>query len=277
VIPKTPVTSFLLIAFGVSYGLGIPFNAMVAPFFDPQSLPGLYLPRAVTVVGPAVAAVLVASGGRGVVSIRQLLGSLRPRTAQFSWIAACAMVGFMSAAIAFLLAGLPLEQLLEVVANRAPLLFGHVLIQVTLIGVGEELGWRGWLLPNLAAHRSFAAATALTALAWGLWHMPLFFSAVPIALSLAVLLASLSVAFSWLWHHTGGNTGVVALAHGLINAPIFFLEQIVRPMAGGNGTAVRAFTYFAACCSAVAVALCITRRDIWRRRRATESSPDASR
>lgn len=261
-----PVTSFLVITFGVSYALGIPFSVAVSSIVDSSSLAGLYLPRVVTVIGPAVAALLVALAGGGVISVAQLFGSLRLQVGDVRWVASGAAVGLMSAGMAFVLAGLPLGKLLESVATHAPLLFGHVLIQVTVIGVGEELGWRGWLLPSLSASRSFLGGTALTGLAWALWHLPLYSSGLSIALSFTVLVASLSVVFSWLWHRTAGGTGVVALAHGFVNAPFFFVEQLIRPMPDGDALTVRAFAYFAGCYSAVALALAVNRRHIWRAR-----------
>ena len=211
-IRNRPVTSFLLITFGVSYALGVPFNIAASSLFDSSSLVGLYLPRVVTVIGPAVAAVVVALAGGGVIPVSRLFHSLRLRVDDVPWIASAAVVGLVSAGAAFVLAGLPAETLVNVLMTRAPLLFGHVLIQVALIGIGEELGWRGWLLPTLSGNRSFLAATALTGLAWAFWHLPLFFSGLSIALSFTVLVASLSIAFSWLWYRTAGRVGVMALA-----------------------------------------------------------------
>jgi membrane protease YdiL (CAAX protease family) len=265
-IRNRPVTSFLLITCAVSYALGIPFNVGASSIFDSSSLAGLYVPRVVTVIGPAVAATVVALAGGGVISVSRLFSSLRLQFGDFRWIASSAAVGLVSAGAAFVLAGLPATKLVEFLTTRAPLLFGHVLIQVTVIGVGEELGWRGWLLPTLSASRSFLAATALTGLAWTLWHLPLFFSGLSIAMSFTVLVASLAIALSWLWHRTAGGIGVIALAHGFVNAPFFFLEQLVRPMPDGAALTVRAFAYFAGSYSAVALALALNGRHIWRDR-----------
>jgi membrane protease YdiL (CAAX protease family) len=262
-IRNRPVTSFLLITFGVSYGLGIPFAAAVSSIFNSSSLAGLYLPRVVTVIGPAVAGVVVALACGGVISVARLLRSLRLEPGDLAWIASCAAVGLVTAGVAFVFAGLPIDNWVDGVTTRAPLLFAHVLIQVTVIGVGEELGWRGWLLPTLSARRSFLAATALTGLAWALWHLPLLFSGLSIALSFTVLVASLSIVLSWLWYRTAGGIGVIALAHGFANAPFFFLEQLVREMPDGEALTVRAFAYWAGSYSAIAFALAVNGRHVW--------------
>jgi membrane protease YdiL (CAAX protease family) len=41
--------------------------------------------------------------------------------------------------------------------------------------LGEELGWRGFALPRLEAVLSPRLATLVLALAWGIWHAPMFF------------------------------------------------------------------------------------------------------
>lgn len=42
-------------------------------------------------------------------------------------------------------------------------------------GVGEESGWRGFLLPELTKKYDSRTATLYTAIIWAFWHMPLFF------------------------------------------------------------------------------------------------------
>lgn len=54
------------------------------------------------------------------------------------------------------------------------------ILQVAVIGpviniiptMGEELGWRGYLLPKLRLLLSDRAALAVTGAIWGLWHLP---------------------------------------------------------------------------------------------------------
>jgi hypothetical protein len=41
-------------------------------------------------------------------------------------------------------------------------------------GVGEETGWRGWLMPTLATRFGFVPAALIVAFVWGLWHAPQF-------------------------------------------------------------------------------------------------------
>ncbi|MFN6978576.1 MAG: lysostaphin resistance A-like protein, partial [Gemmobacter sp.] len=45
---------------------------------------------------------------------------------------------------------------------------------VIVNGIGEEAGWRGYLLPRLQTLWGPAAGTAATGLVWALWHAPMF-------------------------------------------------------------------------------------------------------
>lgn len=41
-------------------------------------------------------------------------------------------------------------------------------------GLGEELGWRGWLLPALRTRSGRVRAVLMTTAAWAAWHLPAF-------------------------------------------------------------------------------------------------------
>jgi len=43
--------------------------------------------------------------------------------------------------------------------------------------LGEEIGWRGFLAPQLAARFGFKTGALLTGIVWTVWHLPLVFFA----------------------------------------------------------------------------------------------------
>ena len=49
-------------------------------------------------------------------------------------------------------------------------------VQVITGAVGEELGWRGYLLPRLRLHLGALGAAWTMAVLWSLWHLPAFFT-----------------------------------------------------------------------------------------------------
>ena len=48
------------------------------------------------------------------------------------------------------------------------------LIMLPLVGIAEEVGWRGFLQPELEKRLPFPIATSLTAVIWYVWHLPLW-------------------------------------------------------------------------------------------------------
>ena len=67
--------------------------------------------------------------------------------------------------------------------------------------LGEELGWRGFALPRLERVFSARSATLVLALAWGVWHAPMFFVAGSLQAREPVWLFGAAV-FAWSCLHT---------------------------------------------------------------------------
>jgi uncharacterized protein len=98
-----------------------------------------------------------------------------------------------------------------------------------LFSLGEELGWRGFMLPRMLGRRSWLNAALLTGLLWALWHFPLWGTA-NYALSgsvmhtmLVLLLATLtgtaiSVIITVIFLRTRQSLIPSLLLHGATNA-----------------------------------------------------------
>jgi membrane protease YdiL (CAAX protease family) len=87
---------------------------------------------------------------------------------------------------------------------------------------GEELGWRGYALPRLAAQIGLAPASIVLGVIWGVWHLPFFFVAgtdkTGQSLPVYVLgTTAISVAMSWLYWKTDGSVLTTMLMHAAIN------------------------------------------------------------
>lgn len=87
---------------------------------------------------------------------------------------------------------------------------------------GEEIGWRGFALPRLAARFGFGSASILVGVLWAAWHIPLFFvdggdtqgQSFPLFL---VEVTALSVAMAWLYVRTGGSLLLTMIMHSAVN------------------------------------------------------------
>ena len=131
-------------------------------------------------------------------------------------------------------ASLPIPIGLLVAAQFLNVLIGSIINVVPALG--EELGWRGWLLPKLLP-LGVVPALLISGVIWGLWHAPLIllgynYGNAPGWLALAAMVAMTTVigaVFSWL-RIRSESVWPAALAHGSFNAAAGF--SLVFIMAG---------------------------------------------
>ncbi|AGU78405.1 CPBP family intramembrane glutamic endopeptidase [Streptococcus intermedius] len=98
----------------------------------------------------------------------------------------------------------------------------------SLLAVGEEIGWRGYLYPALREQFSAVQAHLLIGLIWSLWHLPINLQGYNYGLTyvgypwlgvlaMFVFCFSLGVLLSWVMEKTGSILAP-ALLHGAVNA-----------------------------------------------------------
>jgi membrane protease YdiL (CAAX protease family) len=148
----------------------------------------------------------------------------------------------LSAAIALRAAGVPTGDLARATREHGDVLAADLLLQLVVIGAGEELGWRGWLLPRLVERTSRLRATLVVAGIWTVWHGPLLATGLAFAALFALGVAGLSVLLSWLVLRARAGLFAAAVAHAAVNAPLVFLERVDLG-AGAPDARVRAAWY----------------------------------
>jgi len=116
----------------------------------------------------------------------------------------------------------------------------------TVFALGEELGWRGYLLPKLLPLGQIPAVI-ISGTIWGIWHAPAILQGhnypkhpvlgVGMMIVFTILM---SILFSWLYLKTK-SPWAPALAHGTLNAvaglPLLFLVDVDLTL-GGTLTSV---------------------------------------
>jgi membrane protease YdiL (CAAX protease family) len=110
---------------------------------------------------------------------------------------------------------------------------------VLLIGgpLGEEFGWRGYLMPALAARLNWRTASLVIGVLWGVWHLPLFYladtaqSQMPIPVFMVNIVAG-SVLFGWLFERTQGSVLPALVLHTSLNAWAGILAVVPTPATG---------------------------------------------
>ena len=109
-----------------------------------------------------------------------------------------------------------------------------------LLAIGEEVGWRGLLVPRLAEVTTFGRTALLSGLAWSLFHLPVLLfvpgavlTNLPVAFG-CMLVAELAMAWPMaaLTLRTGSIWPAVVL-HGAVNAGLYMFGD---PLTGDNGS-----------------------------------------
>jgi len=102
--------------------------------------------------------------------------------------------------------------------------------------LGEEIGWRGYVLPRLQSRMSALSAALLIAPIWGLWHLPLWLTGEPgrtptLYTGFLVSAFALSIIFTWVYNSTGGSLLMIVLLHATVNLPLTLVRDDLGPHA----------------------------------------------
>ncbi len=90
---------------------------------------------------------------------------------------------------------------------------------------GEEIGWRGYVLPRLQAKYSALGASLILGVIWGFWHLPKFLASGNASLFswFMVKVMADAVLYTWLYNNTQGSLLLVTIFHAAGNTAGVFL------------------------------------------------------
>ena len=101
--------------------------------------------------------------------------------------------------------------------------------------LGEEIAWRGFLVPELAKFMSFSSVAISSGLLWAVWHWPLMFAGIYAAEAIPLIyqitfftigIMSYSVVMTYLRYKTNSLwSGVIF--HGSLNV---FVQKVFEPL-----------------------------------------------
>jgi len=151
-IARHPIASYLFIAFGSSWAL--------TGLLSVSLLFGL-----LALFGPTVGAIVVSWADGSLVELRHRL--IDRQSSPRIYLAALGVPFAVTATAAALWA---------VAGHSAPGLgsISGIEILIFVLVIGEEIGWRGFLLPRLRGQMGLPAAGLVTGIVWSLWHLPIY-------------------------------------------------------------------------------------------------------
>ena len=124
---------------------------------------------------------------------------------------------------------------------NAALIMTFGVLQSGLSATGEEIGWRGFLVPVLAQRLGFAAVVLISGVIWALWHFPLivfgtYSSSAPkwvALLCFTIMIVATGSMAAWLRLKTG-SVWPAAMLHACHNA---IIQWLFDPMTVETGRA----------------------------------------
>jgi uncharacterized protein len=223
IVKDNPLISFVVINFAISWTFLYPcYRILLAAkgSFPPIALFGL-----IGSSGPSIAALIVLSLTEGKPGVTAALGKFRLWREPAGWyflVLFLPMLGYGAAVLLHIHSDFDL---------RAGLIALPIslLIALPFGPLGEEFGWRGYLLPRLLRRRGLVSSTLIVAILWTVWHavsftfpgaaIPSFFAVTPwsVLLFFARLTAE-SFAFTYVYIKTRGSMIFAVLLHTAFNA-----------------------------------------------------------
>jgi len=231
-IRRYPIPFYLIAAFTITYVVGVGAYLLSSKV---QALLGTHVPHVNDLVlkfGPSLAGLFmiwVVARRKG---LQYVLGRLIRWRASFNLYLVAVGVPPATFLIALLLRGHGSE-LSTVDPIRALRVFGLQLAINTFLGGGlsEEIGWRGFMLPQLCKRYTPFIASFIVAVAWFAWHVPAYLltnkaEADPI-LPFAVIVFPFSIVLAWLYYRSSESLLLPVLLHASINASSYSLLILI--------------------------------------------------
>ena len=238
------VVLFLILVFGITWSLGFWVAAQPAP----ASLSGFLAAFLPQVWAPTVIALILVGVSHGARGIRaEVAERLKYRRGSTSWLALAALTPAVATASAVSAARFAGDSAAFTPWQAIPFAIG---MQIITGAVGEELGWRGFLLPRLRKHYGPVTAAWVMGSLWSLWHVPAWFipwlphRTFPLALTL-IMTACFGVFMAFVFYRAGESVIATILAHLSLN--------IMTAMGGVRLSSVVFWTTLATIFSVVAI------------------------
>lgn len=239
-----PLVAYFVLAYAITWALQIPLVAEKQGWVQASAPFSVHYLAA---FGPMLAAIIVTGLTQGGGGIRALLAGLLKWRVGWRWIFFCVFSPIAMFAVAALVthaqAGAwPNLSLLGEVEYLPRLgIAGAAALWILTFGIGEEVGWRGFALPQLQKRHSALTATVILGVLHGLWHLPAFFyksayMTMGLAAGLPLLTVSVvaaAIVFTWIYNSTRGSLLMVVLFHAL-----FDLLSASKAAAGTSAPAV---------------------------------------
>lgn len=241
------IAAFYALALGISWSMWAPWIVSARALGSDASWRTMHL---VGSLGPCLAALLVIGWTGGRARLQELgRGTVTAPAVRVAliWSVLFPTIAFVASVLTMALMNgtTPHWDRIGVVSEYPALgRFEYIAASFLFYGVGEEVGWRGFLYPALRrSGRRILTAALLVVPFWAFWHLPLFLATESYrAMGLGggagwlLSLASGSVLTAWLTDRAKGSVLPAAVLHAILD--VFFLADVGVPVQSAMGAVV---------------------------------------
>lgn len=217
-----PLISFVVFAYGFSWGLW----AFMLSQWGYINWIGSF--------GPSLAAIVVVGITQGRSGLKNLLRPILAWRFGIGWyffiFVGCIIV-FVIGLWAYTIVGGVVSLSRAAIIDQLVLIPLYYLIVFFIGGpLGEEVGWRGFVLPHLLKQKNSLISSLIVFVLWFAWHLPLFW--LPGASQYGsplgpyvIFIAAWSILFTWVYIGTSGSLLSALLLHTSINTFSLFMTE----------------------------------------------------
>lgn len=185
-----------------------------------------------TVFLPSIVALIITAIANGKKGLYELFVKQTVKKIGFKWFL-ISLIGFPVLASLAMLTSLGFD--ISRFDLRTTQLLPQIVI-IVLIAIGEEYGWRGFLLPRLMDKFNLLYSSIILGLIWGFWHFPAYLigTGVPLRMDFKVFLLWVilgTLFISWIYYYTRSVLTSI-LAH--ISANVAFNYLLILPEFTGS-------------------------------------------
>jgi uncharacterized protein len=220
-VKRHPIITFFVLTYALTWAIESPLVFITDSLSDTQGLVLVILASNV----PSVMAIVLTAMVFGRGALRKLLGRLLIWRVNPLWYLVVVLVP-----VALTAGVLPLNALLggPALSLGMPLVGAAVFLAFSIFpgsALGEEIGWRGYVLPRLQTRMSALSASLFLAPIWALWHLPLWLTGDPVKtptfyVPFFLAVVPLSILLTSVYNSTGGSLLMVVLLHATANFPV---------------------------------------------------------
>ena len=220
---------FVLVILGMT---GVAVGFVLSPGGMPSGIPGVVL-GVMFLLMPCITAFVLTAISQGKTGVKALWKRFWNRNLSIKWL----LVVLLTFPAFWLIVHL-VYRILDRQAYPVfdlpdpPWKFFTVFITVFIYAMGEEFGWRGYVLPRLQVRWSALTSSILVGLLWAGYHLGNYVLTGSHAgltfweYTLRVIL--LSILYTWVFNNTKGSVLAVVLFHAASNVNIFWTEFVLN-------------------------------------------------